>query len=202
MKKILLFVGWFNCTILLLLLSFRTYNTLNDISRVKDINRLTKLTVQKLAPKNAYQMYTALPQSMQSFAVAFGKKDARPEIIRSYLKESPLSDYADAIVAMGDNFGVNPYLVIAIGECESNNGRKIPSGSYNAWGLGIPTGATSGINFANWEEGLNAEFRFLKKLIDKGLTTPDLMGPVYAPPSVQNGGSWANCVNHFLNNLK
>ena len=202
MKKLLVFVAWLPSTILLLLFYVNIYRTTYTIKEVKDLDKLASLTVKELLPKNAYQMYAALPQSVESFQVSLEKKDARPEIIRSYLIGSPLLPYADSIVIMSDYYKINPYLIVAIGECESNNGRKIPENSFNAWGLGIPTGATSGMSFKNWEDGLNAEFKFLKKLVDRGLSTPDLMGPVYAPPSVLNGGSWAKCVNHFLDNLK
>lgn len=202
MKKLLLFTSWLPCTLFLLFFTIQLYNSTNSLLQVKDINRLTNMKLRELTPKNAYQMYAALPQNVEIFQTVLAKKDARPEIIKSYLKGSPLADYADAIVLMGDFYSINPYLVIAIGECESNNGRKIPADSFNAWGLGIPTGAKTGLGFSNWEEGLNTEFKFLKKLIDRGLTTPETMGPIYAPPSAQNGDSWANCVNHFLDNLK
>lgn len=162
-----------------------------------------------MAPKNLYQVYSSLPQTVESFQTAINTSDARPEIIRQYLQKfhSPLEPYFQEILAASEIYSTRETpdiwrYIVSIAQCESNLGHKIPEASHNAWGLGIPTGASSGMAFSGWAEGINAEAKFLRNLIDRGLYTPEEWGPIYAPPSAQNGGSWAKCVREFLPDLE
>ena len=56
---------------------------------------------------------------------------------------------------------------------ESNLGKKIPKGSHNPFGWGIPKAEKSGVYFDSWEEGIHTVAEDIKKnYIDHGLTTP------------------------------
>ena len=184
--------------------------------RVININSITNKVINKnISQKstdysfnNSNQIYASLPQRVDSFTDRIVSSDARPEIARIYLAKynSPFALYAEDLVGIADKYSTEKVAdlwkyIIAIAQCESNLGTKIPANSYNAWGLGIVTGASSGLSFNNWLEGIEYEAIFLKKLIDKNLFTPEEWGPIYAPPSALNGGSWAKCVHHFLEEI-
>ena len=182
--------------------------TLLISSKAKTDSIFTGINNQDGRLKELYQVYASLPQTIDTFQTTIQATDARSEIARQYLQKykSPLAPYADVIVAISEQYKTDKVndlwrYIIAIAQCESNLGTKIPQGSYNAWGLGIPTGAKNGLSFNSWPEGINSSAKFLRKLIDRNLLTPEEWAPIYAPPSVQNGGSWEKCVHHFLDGL-
>jgi hypothetical protein len=113
-----------------------------------------------------------------------------------------MEPFAQTIVAASDAHGVDFRLITAIGMCESNLGKHMPSGSYNAWGYAIYTGQDSGAEFRNWEHGIKVMAEYLAtKYYSKGLTTPEQIGPIYAPPSVNTENSWAKCVRNYMDEL-
>lgn len=199
--KLLLLIAWVPATIVSLILSI---TLLQGYSNTKDINTLMRLQASEMLPKNEFQFYAALPQVLGSFSSAVAKEDARPEILRQFLSEhnSPLEPYAHTIVDASDAHEVDFRLITAIGMCESNLGKKMPEGSYNAWGYAIYTGKDSGAEFANWDHAIKVMAQYLAtKYYSKGLTTPEEIGPIYAPPSVNTGNSWAKCVRTFMDEL-
>lgn len=199
--KILLVFAWFPLSVLSLVISIFL---LHSYSKVKYGNKLLAMQARELLPKNGYQFYAALPQVLGSFSVAIAKEDARGEILRQFLDkhESPLEPYAQTIVEASDVYNVDFRLITAIGMCESNLGKKMPGGSYNAWGYAIYTGSDSGGEFQNWENAIKTMAQYLStKFYDQGLTMPEEMGPIYAPPSVNTGNSWAKCVRSFMDEL-
>lgn len=157
-----------------------------------------------MLPRNGYQFYAALPQVLGSFSSAIAREDARTEILRQFLAdhESPLEPYAEVLVASSEEKGIDFRLITAIGMCESNVGKKMPEGSHNAWGYAIYTGASSGAAFESWEHAIRTMADYLAtKYYSRGLTTPEEIGPIYAPPSVETGNSWAKCVRTFMDEL-
>lgn len=174
--------------------------TLYFTENVKAGEKLVAVQAQKLVLSNQYEFYAALPQVLGSFSTAVQAADARPELIREYLGkyQSPLLPYADLIVRLSDNYNLDFRLIVSIAQCESNVCKKIPAGSYNCWGF--ENGTT---RFSSWEQALEQVAKTLKEdYIDLGLTSPDLIMPKYAPPSVEKGGPWAKCVNQFMAELQ
>jgi hypothetical protein len=111
---------------------------------------------------------------------------------------SPLAEYADTFVREADRNNLDWKLVVSIAGLESTFGKFVPNNSHNAWGWGIPTGASSGIGFQNWEEGIATVSRGLKtRYVDRGLITPEQMGPVYAASPV-----WSDKVRYFMNQIE
>ena len=201
MKKFFLVVSWLPASILSLLLSF---HLLHAYSHIKEGNALISYQAREILPQNGYQFYAALPDVLGSFTTAVSKGDARPEILRQFLKKhaSPLETYADTLVTASDTHQIDFRLITSIGMCESNLGKKMPSGSYNAWGYAIYTGQNSGVEFRSWEESINTMADYLyTKFYSQGLTTPEAIGPIYAPPSVETENSWAKCVRKFMDEL-
>ena len=127
------------------------------------------------------------------------KDDIRVKKLTAFLAKhnSPLTDQAPVFVATADKYGMKDRwaMIAAIAGVESTFGKFIPKNSYNAWGWGIPTGARSGIGFDNWEDGIETVTKGLKeKYVDRGLTTPEKIMRVYAPPS----HTWASNVKFFM----
>ncbi len=127
--------------------------------------------------------------------------DSRVTHLKSYLKtfDSPLADDAHVFVREADRHGLDWKLVAAIAGTESTFGKRIPPGSYNAWGWGIPTGAQSGIGFKNWEQGIATVSEGLAtRYYGRGAKTIYDVGWIYAA----NGISWGNHVTYFLRQIE
>lgn len=110
---------------------------------------------------------------------------------------SPLEREAVAFIQEADRYSLDWRLVVAIAGTESTFGKHIPSGSYNAWGWGIPTGAQSGIGFESWTEGISTVSEGLRKnYINRGAQTIEQIGRIYAASP-----AWAGHVRFFINKL-
>jgi hypothetical protein len=129
--------------------------------------------------------------------------DARPILIKNYLArfDSPLEPHYQDIVEIADRNSINPNLLVAIAQQESNLCKRIPPNSYNCWGYGIYGDKVT--RFESYPEALDTVARGLKKnYIDKGLITPEQIMAKYTPPSLEIGGPWAKGVNQFLEDLQ
>lgn len=132
--------------------------------------------------------------------------DARALLLMKFLKQyqSPLLEYADYILDRAQYYGIDYRLLPAIAMCESNVGKRMPSkDSHNAWGISVETGEISGAKFPNWLYAIDWVSRYLKeKYFARGITDLVDIGAIYAPPSVANGNSWANCVGQFMEEIQ
>lgn len=201
MRKLLLVAVWLPLASLTLILNLLL---LNSYSHVKNGSKLLAMQAEELLPKNTYTMYAALPEVLGTFTAAIAKEDARPEILRQFLieHESPMESHAETLVTASDAHKIDFRLITAIAMCESNLGKKMPEGSYNAFGYAIYTGQSSGASFAGWDHSIWTMAKYIaEKYYSKGLTTPEQIGPIYAPPSVNTGNSWARCVRTFMDEL-
>lgn len=201
MRKYLLLVVWPPAVFLCLALSFLV---MNSYAKVRDGSKLLEVQAKEMLPKNGYQFYAALPQVLGSFKTAIAKEDARPEILHQFLTRhaSPLNEYAETIVAISDTNSIDFRLITSIAMCESNLGKKMPENSYNAWGYAIYSGQKKGAEFKNWDDAIRIMVEYLARTYySRGLTTPEEIGPIYAPPSVNTDNSWAKCVRKFMDEL-
>jgi len=145
-------------------------------------------------------IFAAIPQTTLEIKTAIASEDARPILIEQYLKhyKSPMAGHGDYIVKTADHFGIDPYLVVAIAQQESNLGKLMPPSCHNAWGWGIHSKGT--LCFDTWQEGINTFTQGLsEKYAAYGLRTPDQIMTRYNPTSP--GGAWAKGVNQFLEEL-
>lgn len=134
--------------------------------------------------------------------LSFGEitRDERIDTLRAYLMthKSPLADEASHFIAEADRLGLDWRLVAAIAGTESTFGKHVPTGSYNAWGWGIPTGAQSGIAFGSWRQGITTVSEGLKeRYINRGATSIERIGRIYAASP-----RWAGNVRFFLNRIE
>lgn len=197
MKKIFLSVIFFFFAPLTLLISLFS---LSQISQTKQLAQLiSQQTGAVLGARTPIELYSALPPAIGSVTQAVITGDARPVIIKQYLERhnSPIAAHADSVFQASEQWDIDYRLIVAISQCESNLCKRIPEGSYNCWGFG-----NGESRFSSWDQAFNFVAKTLKEdYIDKGLTTPELIMPKYAPPSVEKGGPWAKCVNQFLDEL-
>lgn len=127
--------------------------------------------------------------------------DTRASRLRMFLKsyDSPLAAEADTFVAEADKYNLDWKLVAAIAGVESTFGKHIPTGSYNGWGWGIFTGASDGVHFKNWADGIAVVSEGLRtNYINRGADTIYDIGWIYAA----NGNSWGTHVRYFIDKLE
>lgn len=124
--------------------------------------------------------------------------DMRPYLVENFLKNTPLEPYAQFMVEASDEHNLDYRLLPAIAMKETGGGISAREASFNAWGF--ENGRT---NFDSWENAVTVVAKTLKRqYIDKGLTTPEQIMAVYAPPQLLTGGQWAKDINFFFSKLE
>lgn len=122
-------------------------------------------------------------------------------MIERYLQRygSPLLPYSGKIVEEAEKNKIDPYLIVAIAQQESNLGKNSLEGCYNAWGWGIHSRGT--LCFDSWEKAIETVSRGIARdYCAKGYCDdPCLMMKKYTPRS---NGSWCFGVNQFLSQLR
>jgi len=156
---------------------------------------------------NTY-IFSALPDFDEEIRTSVKTGDARPEIIRQYLKKrgSPLEPHAQLIVDLADQYHFDYRWMVAIAQQESNLCKVIPFDSYNCWGWGIYPDPTNPevlkvTRFASYEDALRRIAPQFKKIFlkDSHFKDPSEVMKTYTPPS---DGSWADGVSQFFDQLK
>jgi hypothetical protein len=130
--------------------------------------------------------------------------DARLKLLESFMSGTPLFPYAGKIIELADTYQIDYRLVPAIGMCESNLGKRIPSSdSYNAFGIAVYTGQQTGAKFENWNKALEWVFEFIDtRYISRNIIDLKQIGASWAPPSLEKDNSWANCVEKFMRSIE
>lgn len=149
---------------------------------------------------SSYSFYTAIPETPFPSEAVIVAGDARSRLVDKFLAHyrSTMSGLGSAMVASADKYQLPYGLVPAIAMCEGNLGKRTPEGSFNTWGYGIYGDKV--LKFKSWQDGIETVSRGLRKnFLDKGLTTPEQIMTKYTPSS---NGSWAECVQQFLNELR
>jgi hypothetical protein len=125
--------------------------------------------------------------------------DTRVERLETFLKRynSPVSEYAHVFIEEADKNNLDWKFVASIAGLESTFCQHIPTGSYNCWGWGIPTGAQSGIAFDTFAHGVATVSQGLRQnYLNRGLLTVEQIGRVYAASP-----TWAIRVRFFMDQL-
>lgn len=106
---------------------------------------------------------------------------------------SPLANYAADFVYWADYYDIDWRLVASISGVESTFGKRIPKGSFNAYGWN-----NGEYSFKSWEDSIEHVTKTLRvKYKDKGAVTIKQIAHRYAPPS----STWAWKVNYFMNKI-
>lgn len=195
-KKLFKVLCWFPATLAVFFFAVQTYMS---YSLTRDAPGLIRQEISLLRKNNL--AFAAVPRIAFEIKTAFATQDARPILIENYFRRygSPMQGLGPYLVETADAKGVDPYLVVAIAQQESNLGKLMPPNCYNAWGWGIHSAGT--LCFDNWQEGIDV---FTTGLADKyhayGLRTPEEIMTKYNATSP--GGAWAKGVNQFLSALE
>lgn len=154
------------------------------------------------ASEGPYNLFAATPPLLGAIAQAVVSGDARPLLIEKFLRKyhSPMQGQGAFFVQMADKYKVDWRLVAAIGFQESNLGKVIPPGSYNAWGWAIFTGKNSGASFDSWPHAIETVTRGIARdYYTRGLKTPKQIQTRYTPGS---NGSWADAVQFAMEDIE
>jgi len=200
MRKLALLSVWFLSTPLVLIYFLYLFA---QTSSVTEFDSLLHFKARNLVKEPPYTLFSSLPRTATDIKTAIKTGDARPVIVRDFLRlyHSPLEPYANFIVEVSDKYGFDFRLLPAIAMAESGAGKEIPDDSYNAWGYGVYGDQVLG--FTSWEEGIERVAKSLKEdYISYGLKTPEEMMPKYAPPSLDKGGPWAKAVQYFIDQMR
>lgn len=197
-KKFLLAIVWFPITLIILFINLG-YLTINNHSR-------TIAAPLSTSPLVDGTTHITSPQGTgYILGASIIPGDARSLLLESFLIEhdSPMAPYASMIVQESDAKGIDFRLVVAIAMCESNAGKRMPKrDEYNAWGIAVYTGQLSGASFQSWPHAIEWVTTYIKeKYYDIGLVDLRAIGAKWAPPSVENGYSWTNCVEQFQGSI-
>nr|MBI5455366.1 glucosaminidase domain-containing protein [Candidatus Levybacteria bacterium] len=187
MKKVILPTAFFTLTPLVLILSLflLSYSHKGNV-----------LSLSKQTPKIAF---AALPKASGTLKMNISSEDMRIKIVRDFFKKykSTLTPYADDVIEAADKYEIDYRLIPAIAMQESNLCKKIIKDSYNCWGFGIYGKKVT--RFENYNQAINIVSKTLAmQYKSKGLETPEQIMTKYTPGS---NGSWANGVNHFMDQL-
>ena len=121
--------------------------------------------------------------------------DYRVDRLRAYLNShnSPLADHADVLIEKADEYRLDWRFVPAITGVESTFGKRIPPGSFNAYGW-----ANGAYRFESWDDSIEIVSKTLReKYIDRGAVTINQIARRYAPPSP----AWGGKVIFFINKI-
>lgn len=121
--------------------------------------------------------------------------DQRDYYLKNYLSEksSPLTPFSKIFIASADKYNIDWRLVAAITGVESSFGKRVPYGSYNAYGW-----ANGKYNFKSWEDSIEHVSRALReKYYNKGADDIEKIARRYAPPS----STWAWKVKYFMEKI-
>ena len=153
--------------------------------------------------ENAF--YSTLPVSLNfNLSQEYYYQDIPYQTIKDYLirYKSPMAESAEVLVNIARQNELDPYLLVAIAQCESNLGKKMPVNCHNPFGWGIHSKGT--LCFETWEEGYHKVAQGLKeKYLQEGLNSIEEIMTKYNYDSWQDReGSWAKCVTKFVNDLQ
>lgn len=123
--------------------------------------------------------------------------------IETQVPTSPLRDKAENFISSGKAGTVNPALLVAIGQQESNLGTSGRDGisKNNYYGKMAEKKVLQ--TFASWEDAIADQGPYMKRMyLDDGLTTIPQIGGRYAPVGADNdpnnlNKNWIPRVTHF-----
>jgi len=154
-----------------------------------------------LSPSPVSKLYAALPVENGAIAFSIRAENSTRVVIERYLNRynSPLAPYSELIVSEAASFGIDPKLLIAIAQQESNLGKNSPEGCFNAWGWGIHAKGTK--CYENWEQAIKSVATGIaQNYCAKGYCEdPCVMMKKYTPRS---NGSWCFGVKQFLREME
>jgi len=149
-----------------------------------------------LLPKNKVVLAKTIDGSAQIRSKTADSEeivDSRYLLLTSYLrsKNSPLVDYSWEFIKAADRYQIDWRLIPGIVGLESYFGRRMVPDTYNGYGW-----AGGYYSFSSWEESIDyVASKLRENYYNRGLVSPELIGPVYAPPNPNWGGLVLSIMN-------
>ncbi len=197
-RKALLVFAWFPLTIVLLVLNLTVLGSLS-----RKIGEQTRAEARVMESETGLALTSGTGQVLGAQVIP---GDARALLLESFLAshDSPMAPFAGYLVEQADLNNIDWRLVTAIAMCESNLGKRLPkTDAYNAWGIAVYTNQLTGKYFSDWYHAISWVSRYLRQnYYDKGITSLRDIGAIWAPPSVEKGYSWTNCVQSFMDQIQ
>jgi len=205
MKRLLIVFLWVPTALASLIFSLHVYAK-NIVNNNQKVNKIGSNITQP------YMLYQSVPkvlgeQAPNAFYIQ--SQDIMPRLIELYLRKnnSPMLDSYQDLINIAQKYGIDPIFMVSIAQCESNLGKKMPHedsedpySCHNPFGWGIHSQST--LCFDTWQAGYEAVAEGLrKKYINKGYESTEDIMTKYTPPALEKQGSWAKCVNHFVEDL-
>jgi hypothetical protein len=123
------------------------------------------------------------------------KPDLREITLKKFFKKynSPLTEHSGDFIYWADKYNLDWRLIPSITGVESTFGKRIPKGSFNAYGWN-----NGNYRFNSWENSIEHVAKTLKdKYYDKGANDIHKIARRYAPPS----SSWEWKVKYFMEKI-
>lgn len=183
--------------IFLIMLFITNFVFLNKERSAKSLEK------EQSSSKTFEALYENTP--VKSHQIRKDKIDPRVKKLMKFLKKrnSPLTEFSSHFVEVADRYYLDWRLLPAISCKESTCGKTIPwnhyenKPSYNPFGWGVY--GTNAIYFESWQSSIEGVGKSIKeKYYDNGLTTPDLIEPIYNPQSLLKGHPWSHGVNSLM----
>lgn len=174
-------------------------------------------------PKPAgHSMFMAVPKILGTTTANINTTDGTSELICQYLAkyQSPMAKTCQEFSQTFRQYNIDPVFALAIAQCESNLGKKMPipvsqdchlniqpgeaieQCCHNPFGWGVHSAGT--LCFSTWEEGYAVIAKGLRqKYFDEGLaSTEQIMSKYNKISAEERNGSWGQCVNQFIDEIK
>lgn len=153
------------------------------------------------SPAHAFDTEAGGTAKLAMHAAKNKQKAIDPRVIQleAFLRKynSPMTNDAAVFIEQADKYNLDWKLIPAIAGLESTFGKFVPQNSYNPFGWGIPSGASSGIAFTSWEHAIATVSEGIRnRYMNRGLTTIEKIGSVYAASP-----TWSQRVRYFMNEI-
>lgn len=149
------------------------------------------LSQKPLTPYIPFIVKKGLDKPNNNLILRTSEKPTNPYSIEALKAlKSNTADFFEA----GEQYGVDPYFLVAVAILESGGGQSVPPGSFNPFGRVCGKGydcisardATTEkslrwIKFRSWKEAIFDEAEYLRiQYLDRGLITPQQINQKYA----------------------
>lgn len=183
------------------LIALNLFITFRYIHKVNSVNAAMKV-LDEIGSSYAQNQFAVsnTPLRAQSYEAQVGVTDGRVANLKNFFRKynSPLYDYAEAIVRISDKYSFDYRLLPAIAMQESTLCQAIPVDSHNCWGWGIYGNTIT--HFSSYEEAIETVAQGIRdNYLNEGRLTASEIMKKYTPSS---NGSWSRVVNSVMRYLE
>lgn len=182
--------SWLTLSIILI---FGVVFVFNSVSENKDSGNLSVYS-----SKNIFEDYVEYKNQVKFLAYIEGG-DSKGALVNKFLSEnnSPMTQSSNTFIKAAEKYNLDWRLLPAIAFTESTLGKKIPFGTFNAFGWGTVDNTTRGTDFESWDEAIFTVAKGLREdYYNQGLTTLESINARYAGDE-----NWHLKVKHAMSDI-